>query len=326
MDSSWIRNLLQSLPDRLSAAALWDFLLWIVVALVVAGLVRLTRRWIARNVEDVNRRHLLSKRVGYGGALFLVLLGLSFFVGHFGQLATVVGLVGAGAAIALQDVGKSAAGWLYLTGHRELGPGTRIEVGGLVGEIIDVGVLKTTVLEVGNLVYGRQSSGRLASVPNSRLLDESVFFTPSDATCVWQELRFLLTFESDWRLGVERLEGIGRREWERWDQDAGESFRRMGRRYAFKYGALTPIVYVAVADSGIELTLRYLVPLRRRRGSADRVGRAMLEAVEAEPGLDFAYPTWRVYRQGERGPSAGGGPAGPNDTKDDEEGEYAWNG
>lgn len=324
MDSSWIRNLLRSLPDRLSAAALWDVLLWIVAALVVAGLVRLARRWIAGNVEDVNRRHLLSKRVGYAGALFLALLGLSFFVGHFGQLATVVGLVGAGAAIALQDVGKSAAGWLYLTGHRELGPGTRIEVGGLVGEIIDIGILKTTVLEVGNLVYGRQSSGRLASVPNSRLLDESVFFTPSDASYVWQELRFLLTFESDWRTGVARLEAIGRREWEGWAEDAGESFRRMGRRYAFKYGALTPIVYVTVADSGIELTLRYLVPLRRRRGSADRVGRAMLEAVEAEPGLDFAYPTWRVYRQGEGGRSAGSGPVGSGDGRGDEEGERGW--
>lgn len=299
MDTSWLRDLLHRLPERFSAAVAYDLLLWIVVALVVLALVRLARRWIAGNVEDVNRRHLLSKRVGYAGALLVILLGLSFFVGHFGQLATVVGLVGAGAAIALQDVGKSAAGWLYLTGHKELGPGTRVEVGGLVGEIIDIGILKTTVLEVGNLVYGRQSSGRLASIPNSRLLDDNVFFTPNDAAYVWQELRFLLTFESDWRRALRLLEKLGREEFKRWAGDAEASFRTLGRRYAFKYGALTPIVYLTLADSGIELTLRYLVPLRKRRGSADRVGRAVLEAVEEDPSVDFAYPTWRVYRSGE---------------------------
>ena len=70
-------------------------------------------------------------------------------------------------------------------------------------------------------------------------------------------------------------------------------------KYAFKYGTLTPIVYVALADSGVELTLRFLSHVRRRRGGVDRVSRRILAAFAEDAELDLAYPTHRVYRLGE---------------------------
>lgn len=303
MNTERIGGWVQSLMAGLSMGVLYDLLLWLVVALVTWVCVRVARRWVDREVDDVNRRHRIRKMVGYAGAVLVAVVGLAFVVGRSLPAAALLGILGAGAAIALQDVAKNTVGWLYLSTRTGVAPGARIEVDGVVGEVIDVGVLKTTVLEVGNLVGARQSTGRLGTVPNARFLTGTVLFSPDYSPYGWNEISFLLTYESDWRLGAEVLEEVGQSLHEELAAGAEEGFRRLERRYAFMHGPLTPIVYVAAADSGVELVLRYLTHIRQRRGSEDRIARAMLEAVEREEGLDFAYPTWRVYRRGEdRGP------------------------
>lgn len=299
MNTQAIRDWLDGLPAELSMGLLYDLLLLVVVAVLVAVGVRVSRDWISRGIEDVNRRHRLRKRVGYAGALLVVLVALTLFVGRLGALAAFVAVVAAGVAIALQDVAKSTVGWVYISGRTGIGPGARVEMDGVVGEVIDVGVLKTTVLEVGHLVYGRQSSGRLISIPNSRFLTENVVLSPDFSPYAWQEIQFVLTYESDWRGAAEVLEEIGLREHEGDERAVRYAFRAMEERYAFKHGPLTPIVYVKAAESGVEITLRFLTHIRKRRGAGDRVTRAMLEAVERDPKLDFAYPTWRIYTRGE---------------------------
>lgn len=294
-----VREMAQAMVEQLAAITFGDVALWLFSVAIVWVIVRLLRRWIAREVDDVNRRHRLRKLSGYAGVFVVIALGLALFVGRLGQLAAILGLLAAGLAIALQDVAKSVAGWLWAQGQPGFGPGARIEVDGLVGDVIDVGLLKTTVLEVGNLVYGRQSSGRLATIPNSRLLGSSTFFTPDYAPYAWQELRFLFTYESNWRKAVGLLEEAAAEEYETVAEPADRACRRLEERYAIVVGTRTPIVYANAADSGVELTVRYLTHIRRRRGTADHITRRLLEAVEAEPDLDFAYPTTRVYRRGE---------------------------
>jgi len=305
----WLEELLAGVGPGL----LYDVFFWLLAAAAVSGGVHLARRWVGRHIEDVNRRHRIRKWIGYSGAVLLVLLAGALLVGRSLHVTAILGILGAGAAIALQDTAKNAIGWVYLTGRRGLGPGARVEIDELEGEVIDVGVLKTTILEVGNRVYGRQSSGRLASVPNSRFINTPVRFFPDYSPYVWQEIQFLLTYESDWERGVRALERIGREEYGEVASGAESGFRELQRRYAFKHGPLTPIVYLEAADSGVRLTLRYLSHIRQARGSADRVGRAMLRAVESDPALEFAYPTWRLYRRGEEGgppPETPEGPAG----------------
>ncbi len=312
MGSQQVGEWLSSLRDAALSVGWTGLLGWLGLAVVIVVAVRLVRRWIDREVEDVNRRHALRKAAGYTGGAVVLIAGLSLLVGRVGQLATILGLIGAGLAIALQDLGKSVAGWIFLTTRSGFGPGTRTEVDGIEGEVIDIGLLKTTVLEVGNRVHGRQSSGRLATVPNSRFLNESSFFSPSYSPYTWQELRFLLTYESDWRRAAELLEEIAHEEGGADEEAVDRAFEELERRYAFKMGHRTPIVYVTAEDSGVQITLRHLSHVRERRGVRDRITRSMIDAVERDPNLSFAYPTTRFYRRGEgRDPDGGsGGPAG----------------
>lgn len=299
MQTGTIGQWLDGLREAVMGVGWAGFLGWLGLVLLVVVAARLARGWVEREVEDVNRRHVLRKATTYVGAGVALLAALALIVGRIGQFATIIGLLGAGLAIALKDVGTSMAGWIYVTTRPGFGPGSRAEVGGVEGEVIDVGMLNTTLLEVGNLVHGRQSSGRLATIPNSKFLTERCYFSPSFSPYNWQEIQFLVTYESDWRRGVELLEGISREVDAELDLDFGPSFRELERRYAFKVGPTTPIVYVTAADSGVQLTLRHLSHIRQRRIARDRITRAMLDAVDREPSLEFAYPTTRFFRRGE---------------------------
>jgi small-conductance mechanosensitive channel len=279
---------------------------FVALALVFYLVTRVVRRLIAENIEDVNRRHTLKKLVGYVYAILLLLIAVALFADWLTGLGTVLAVLLAGVAIALQDVLKSVVGWFYVSSRTGVEPGSRIEVEGVVGDVVDVGVLKTTVLEVGNLVYGRQSSGRLVSIPNHRLLGENVHFSGSANPFIWNEVKVTVTFESDWRRAEAILAEIGDEIYREIEPELERGFQRMERRYAFKYGKRTPIVYVSLAASGIELTLRFLIHVRRRRGSLDQVSRRVLERFADERRVRLAYPTQRWYRSDEGAP----GPAG----------------
>lgn len=274
---------------------------FVVMAVVVYALGRLMRRLIRDNIEDINRRHILQKYSSYFAAFLLVVGGIALFADSLQGLGTVLALLLAGIAVALQDVLKSVVGWLYVSGRSGIEVGSRIEVGGVTGDVVDIGVLKTTVLELGNLVYGRQSSGRLITIPNYRLLSDNVHFQGTANPWAWQEVRVTITFESDWKRAEELLREIGDELHAELAPQLEAGFRLLEQRYAFKYGTLTPIVYITISGTGVEMTLRFLTGLRRYRGVIDRVSRRILTAFAAESGLELAHPTYRVIRRGEEG-------------------------
>jgi small-conductance mechanosensitive channel len=285
---------------------LYDFSQKLVVFLVVAAvmylLARLARQVISRQVPDINRRHTMRKWVSYGAGFLLMIVAVALFADALTGLGTIFAVILAGVAIALQDLLKSVVGWIYISGRTGVEVGSRVEVEGVVGDVIDIGVLKTTLLEIGNLVYGRQSTGRLVTVPNSRMIASSVFMSTRANPFVWQEMRVVITFESDWVRAEEIMRKIADELHAEVAPQLEQGFTRMEKRYAFKYGATTPIVYLSLAENGVELDLRLLVPVRRRRGSVDQITRRILKEFASEPNVRIAYPTYRIYRAGEQPP------------------------
>ena len=274
---------------------------FLVMALVVYVITRVVRRGIRENIDDINRRHILQKYITYAAAFLLFIAGVALFADSLQGFGTILALLLAGVAVALQDVLKSVVGWIYVSGRSGIEVGSRVEVAGVVGDVVDIGVLKMTLLEVGTLVYGRQSSGRLVTVPNYLLLSDNVHFQGTANPWAWQEVRVTITFESDWKRAEEVMREIGNEVHTELAPQLDESFRRLEARYAFKYGTLTPIVYITISGTGVELTLRFLTPVRRYRGTVDRISRQILATFAAEPAVELAHPTYRVLRRGEPG-------------------------
>ncbi|HYO46252.1 MAG TPA: mechanosensitive ion channel family protein [Gemmatimonadota bacterium] len=286
---------LEQLPDWAQGLP-WRLI--VVVALVTAAyaLYRVIDRQIRGHVADPEKRHRYRKRVGYTVAAVIVVILAVVFFERLRGIGTFLGFIGAGLAIALREYLAAFLAWFYIVGQRNVTLGSRIEVAGVRGDVIDIGVFKVTLVEVRGEDSGDQSTGRLVTIPNFKILTESVFHFTNASPFVWDEMEFTITFESDWEKAREIVERIGMEVFEPYRHEVETGFRRLEKDYAFRYGVTTPIVYTSIAENGIQLQLRYLTHVRRRRGNRDAINRRILLRFREAPNIEIAYPTTRTYR------------------------------
>ena len=144
-----------------------------------------------------------------------------------------------------------------------------------------------------------QSTGRIVTVPNSVFLNRNVISSATVNPLVWQEIQLLVTFESDWKQAREIMRDVAMALYEEIVPDLRAGFKKLESEYAFRLGSTAPIVYTEIAESGVLLTIRNLTPVRRRRSMTDRISETILDRFEKEDAIDFAYPTYRIYKLGE---------------------------
>ena len=269
--------------------------------LVIVILERVASLLADRYVNNDERRHVLKKWLRYV-ALFFGFLCILFLYGTYAHKDTffVVGLFLAGIAISLRDVFSNFVGWLIINSQKGFSHGDRITIGGVVsGDVIDIGVLRTTLVEIGEWVHADQSTGRLVTIPNSLILNHPVHNYTEGHDLIWNELLITVTFESDWEKAEKIILEIAEKDFEMKKDSILERLRKVRKRYLLRYNFVTPKVYVTVADSGVQLSLRYMVSARRRRTMDDEFSREILRQFAKESSISLAYPTMRIYRNNE---------------------------
>lgn len=290
---------MQTLVERLSEAlALGLFesrLLASFLVIVLLVLVRpLLMAIIGRRTTDVSALYRWRKVLEYSSLVIgLIFLAEIWLVGGR-SVATYLGLLSAGLAIALKDPISNLFGWLFIITRRPFEVGDRIEIDGAAGDVIDVRYFQFSLMEIGNWVQADQSTGRIIHVPNQKVFSEPLANFTKGFGYIWHEIEVLITFESDWRRAKTLLEEVVGEHTASLSEAARERLKEAARRYLISYDKLTPIVYTKVVASGVRLTMRYLCDPRRRRGTEMEVWEAVLDAFDAEPQIELAYPTQRV--------------------------------
>jgi len=279
----------------------------IIQTLLIITLLALLRLWllrlVRRRIDDVSQRYHWSRIITYTIVAVGILLITRVWFAGIQPLINYIGIVSAGLAIALHDTVANLAGWIFILWRRPFQVGDRIEIGGVAGDVIDVRLFQFSVLEVGNWVQADQSTGRIIHIPNGKVMRESLANYTVGFRYIWHEVGVLVTFESNWRLAREILERIAEEKVHQLSEDAEEQIRQAARRYMIFYGKLAPKVYLAVEDSGVLLTIRYLVNPRRRRSTEEEIWEMILEEFAVHDDIEFAYPTVRYYdnlREGNR--------------------------
>ena len=279
------------------------------------SLVVLLILWALRAVavRIVHQRFLGNARAQYNWRKVIqytvVVLGI-FLIGRIWlegiqSLATYLGLLSAGIAIALQDLIINLAGWGYILWQRPFKVGDRIEIGDNHGDVIDVGLLEFTLIEIGRRIHAEQSTGRLAHVPNGMVFRSTLANAHQGVPFIWNEIPVLITFESDW----EKAKGILNEIIHRYAPDVTpqiEEYRkRADKRFVIAYKNVKPIVYTSVESNGVLLTMHYLIDPRKQRSSEQVIWEAVLKGFAPHWDIDFAYETTREYihwREGKRPP------------------------
>lgn len=252
-------------------------------------------RMIWGRTEDAHIRYRWHKSSIYVAvAIGFILVGRIWLNG-IDSLATFLGLVTAGLAIALQDLVKGVAGWAFVLWRKPFSVGDRIQVGEHLGDVIDIRIFKFTLMEIGNWVDADQSTGRVIHMPNSRILDEVIANYSKGFEFIWNEIPVFVTFESNWEKAKKILLEIAEKHGAALSASAKDRVKEASKRYMIFYSKLTPTVYTSVKDNGVLLTLRYLIGPRNRRGSTQAIWEDILRSFAACDDVDFAYPTQRFH-------------------------------
>jgi len=284
----------------------------IVQTIFIILLLVLLRIWllrlVRRRVEDISQRYHWSRIITYTVVAAGILIVARVWFAGIQPIINYIGIVSAGLAIALHDTVANLAGWLFILWRRPFQVGDRVEIDGVAGDVIDIRLFQFSVLEIGNWVQADHSTGRIVHIPNGKVMREPLANYTKGFRYIWHEVGVLVTFESNWRRAREILERIAEEKVHQLSNDAEEQIRQAARQYMIFYGKLTPRVYLTVEDSGVLLTIRYLVNPRRRRGTEEEIWELILEEFSRCDDIDFAYPTVRYYDNRAEAKSGLGGP------------------
>jgi len=292
-------------------AATVSKLLTTIGILLALWLVRWGWLWLmARRTEEPQTRYRWRKTATYTVVVIgLILVGRVWLEG-IQSLVTYLGLVSAGVVVALREPIVNLFGWVFINGRRPFVVGDRVGVGGIVGDVIDIGMSTFSLLEVGGGNAGEQSSGRIVHVPNGKVLTEPLINYTQGFNYLWHEIPITITFESDWVKAKAILEGIVREEAEEVSKEAEQWIRQASRRFMIRSAAVDSTVYTKIEADGVQLTVRYVCEARKRRITEQAISEKILLAFSEAADIDFAYRTSRIFRQPEEGKPYFRGPQG----------------
>ena len=205
-----------------------------------------------------------------------------------------LGLIGAAIAFALQDIFKNFAGGIMIFLNGIYHVGDRIEFNQKFGDVIDVGILYTTLLETREWVSGDQVTGRLTIVPNGGILTGTVQNYTRDLDFIWDELTIPITYDSDWREANTVILEIVKTETKEIVEKAERTMTELEEKYYFQKRAIEPSIFLTLTDNWICFGIRYVTEVRNRRVLHDRLSRKILSALEESDKIKVASSTINI--------------------------------
>ena len=280
----------------------------LIIILVLLVVRKALNKLIIKSDLTSSNAYFWHKLIGYTITVMMVLAVGGIWLYGVNNLATFLGLLTAGLIVALQEPVVNLAGWLFILARHPIALGDRIEIDHIRGDVIDIGPLFFSVMEIGQWVDADQSTGRIIHIPNKLVFSNPIANYTQQFPYIWDEVPVLVTFESNWEKAKGILEEIITGMAPTFTKKEERELRELATRYFIKLGKLTPIVYTTVSDSGVMLTIRYLTPVRQRRNMEREIWESVLQAFGGEDDIDFAYNTQRVFYNPREGKPGTGGP------------------
>ena len=251
-----------------------------VAVIVVFALVRFVQRAIGRYVGDVDTRYKTRKFISFLGYASAIMVVATVYSDRLGGFTVAFGVAGAGIAFALQEVIASVAGWVAVSIGSFYKPGDRVQLGGIKGDVIDVSILRTTLMEVGEWVAADLYTGRIVRIANSFVFKAPVFNYSGDFHFLWDEITLPVKYGSDWRMARTMLRNVVNEVLVDYGAQVKDSWLKMVRQYRVEEADVEPMITLRATDNWIEFTVRYVVDYRKRRWMKDYLFTRILEEID----------------------------------------------
>ncbi len=297
------------------------------VAFVVALLLL---NWLLKSLANalLTGRHRERVRfwtrqvIGLITAVMMIIAVISIWVDNPARLTTALGLVSAGLAFALQKVITSIAGYFVILRGKNFTVGDRISMGGVRGDVIGLGFIQTTIMEMGQppavqsadpamWIKSRQFTGRIVSVANNKIFDEAIFNYTRNFPFIWEEIAIPISYTDDRAAAEKIMLDATRKHTLKLSEVSAEAVTKLQTDYYVEISDFEPQVFYRITDNWLELTVRFIVGDHKVRSIKDAISREMLAAFDAA-GIGIAsatydivgFPPVRVQSTGEPQPAA----------------------
>lgn len=262
---------------------------------IIWTIIKTLQRKFFSKIKDNDNRYKARKFTGFLGYLLTIILVIIVFSNRLGNITVALGVAGAGIAFALQEVIASFAGWLAVLFGGFYKPGDRVQLGGIKGDVMDIGVLRTTLMETGEWVDGDLYNGRIVLIANSFIFKSPVFNYSGDFPFLWDEIKIPIQFGSNYdkasqlilQIGIDVAGDLTQRSLEKW--------KSLQYKFRLEDAQTAPMVSLIANDNWVEFTLRFVVDYKKRRATKTELFTRILKAVDETNGeIKFASATFQL--------------------------------
>jgi small-conductance mechanosensitive channel len=269
-------------------AVLREWLIGAAVVLTALLLLLFADGWLNRLLgrARVDRRQLATLRSVIGVALqvIAVLLILFVLVGLPGQLGTMLGLAGAGLTVALKDFIVAFIGWFVLMGKNGIRVGDWVEINGVSGEVVELSMFHTVLLETGNWTDAGHPTGRRVTFTNSYAIERHYFNFSTSGQWLWDELTVVVPFGRDVHAVADAIQKEVAAATAEGARQAELEWQRASRGQRGASVSAEPAIAVRPAPGGVEIAARYVTRASERFALRARLYQRAVQLLAENPG------------------------------------------
>lgn len=251
---------------------------------VIYIIVRIIQKTTFNFIKDNSAKYKFKKLINFVGYFIFIVGIIIIFNSKLSGLGTALGVAGAGIAFALQEVIVSVAGYIAVYTSNFYRIGDRVKLGGTKGDVIDIGLLRTTLMEVGDWVNGDLYNGKMVRVANSFVFKEPVYNYSGDFPFLWDEINIPIKTTSDYKYANDLFTIILNEQVGDYANSSQLSWDKMIGKYDLEDAKVQPMISMVFDQNWITFTLRYVVDYKSRRSTKSILFDKILTRINASKG------------------------------------------
>jgi len=272
---SWIA-LVRS-QQRAALHSVMQSTLWILLIILLGYL---ADRWIehmlTEKVAEGTRLHTLRVVIRSSVQAIGLLLVLLVVFGAPSQTPTILGLAGAGITVAMKDFIVAFFGWFVLMGKNGLRVGDWVEINGVAGEVVEINLLRTVLLETGNWTETGHPTGRKVAFVNNYAIEGHFFNFTTTGQWLWDELKLSVPADQDPYPLLDAIQKAVVKETEANAAAAEKEWKNSASQYKVSSVSAAPTVNLRPTPAGVEIHVRYIARAQERSEIRARLNQALV--------------------------------------------------
>ena len=278
--------------QRMAVHGILESVLWILLILLSVYIVgRLIDRYFVELSADKKRLVTLRAVVWFAVQAVAVLVIAFVVFGTPNQTPTVLGLAGAGLTVALKDFIVGFVGWFVLMGRNGIRVGDWVEINGVGGEVVDISLLRTTLLETGNWTDSGHPTGRKVTFVNSFAIEGHYFNFSTSGQFLWDELTVSVPSGQNPYPVIEAIQKLVVKETAANAQAAEEEWQKATTRYRVQSFSAKPAINLRPTAGGVEVHVRYITRAQERQATRAHLYEAIVDLLHGKEAQSAAGAT-----------------------------------